>query len=62
MQAPLEQNQVIGTVEVKVKDETITTVDIQLKETIEKKNIFNYMMQIITNYNYYIKTALNSSN
>lgn len=62
LQAPLEQNQVIGTVEVKIKNETITTVDIQLKETIEKKNIFNYMIQIITNYNYYIKTALNSSN
>lgn len=59
LQAPIRKNQVIGTVEVKIKDETITTVDIELKETIERKNIFNYMVQIITNYNYYIKAALN---
>ncbi len=57
LQAPIKKNQVIGTVEVKIKNETITTVDIEIKDEIEKKNIFNYMRQIITNYNNYIQTA-----
>ena len=58
LQAPLQKDDVIGKIEVKEKEETITKVDILLEETIEKKNIINYLQQFITNYSTYLEKAI----
>lgn len=58
LEAPIQVSQVIGKVEVKVKDEVIITVDIIVKEEIKKKNITNYMQQLLINYSRYLQSAL----
>ncbi len=58
LQAPLQKNDVIGEIEVKEKEETITKVDILLEEAIEKKNIINYLQQFISNYSIYLEQAI----
>ncbi len=58
LEAPIQENSIIGEVKVTVKEETIATVNILLKETIEKKNIMNYLQQFITNYDTYLQQAI----
>ena len=58
LEAPLRENNIIGEIKVMVKDETITTVNILLKETIEKKNMIDYLQQFITNYSIYLQQAI----
>lgn len=58
LQAPLQKNDIIGEIEVKVKEETITEVDILLEEAIEKKNIINYLQQFIIDYSIYLEQAI----
>lgn len=58
IQAPVQENQIIGTVEVKVGEETISTVNIIIQEEIQKKNIIDYMKQLLAKYNFYLQTAM----
>lgn len=58
LEAPLQENDVIGEIKVTIKNETITSVNILLKEAIEKKNIMNYLQQLITNYSVYLEQAM----
>lgn len=61
LQAPVQQNQIVGVLEVKVKEEIITTVNIVIQEEVQKKNITDYMKQLLMNYNYYLQMAINNS-
>lgn len=58
LQAPIKANKPIGVVEVKIKDETITCVDIVVEEEVKKKNIINYMEQLLMNYGSYLENAM----
>ncbi len=58
LEAPLQENDIIGEIKVTEKEEEITTVNILLKETIEKKNIINYLEQLIRNYSTYMEQAM----
>jgi len=58
LQAPIQTDRIIGKIQVEVKDEIICTTDIYVKEKIEKKNITDYMKQIISNYNLYLNKGL----
>ncbi len=58
LEAPIKENEIIGKIEVKVKDEVITTQDILLKEEIRKKNVINYIEQLLTNFTSYLQSAL----
>lgn len=58
LQAPLQKNDIIGKIEVKVKEETITEVDLLLEESIQKKNIINYLQQFMTDYSIYLEQAI----
>lgn len=60
LQAPVTKNQKIGEIQVKVKNEVIIETNIIIKETIEKKSIIDYMMQLILNYEQYLKTSIRS--
>lgn len=60
LQAPVTKNQKIGEIQVKVKNEVIVETNIIIKETIEKKSIIDYMMQLILNYEQYLQTAIRS--
>lgn len=57
LQAPIEKNQIIGKAEIKVKDEVILSVDIVVKDEVKKKNTFNFMKQLVTNYNLYLHSS-----
>lgn len=58
LQAPIQESQVIGRIEVKIKQDIITSVDIVVKEEIKKKNILDYMEQLLINYNTYLQNAM----
>ena len=47
-EAPVEQDRVIGKVEVKVGDEIIDTLDIKNDEEIQKKEVLDYFMEFLT--------------
>lgn len=54
-EAPLAKNTKIGTLIVKKKDEIIETINITCKETVQRKNITNYLIELISilpNYNF----------
>ena len=46
-EAPVEQDRVIGKVEVKVGDEIIDTLDIKNDEEIQKKEVWDYFMEFL---------------
>lgn len=58
LQAPVLQDEIIGNIVVKVKDEVISTVNIKVSEKIEKKSIKDYLMELLSNYNLYINMGL----
>lgn len=58
LEAPIQENQKIGQVEVKIKEETITLVDVMLEQKIEKKNIIEYVKQLMKNYDEYLEIGL----
>lgn len=47
LEAPINQDTIIGVLQVKIKDETIINLNISIKETVEKKKILNYMGELI---------------
>lgn len=53
--APVHENQIIGKIEVKVRDETICAQEIIVKNKIEKKTILNYFGEMLMNYGRYIQ-------
>ena len=58
LQAPLQENDIIGEIRVMQKEEILTTVNILLKEKVERKNVINYIHQFITNYSNYLEQAI----
>lgn len=58
MQAPVEENQKIGVIEVKIEEETITSVEIIVEKEIQKKKVIDYIKQVLTNYNIYLEKGL----
>jgi len=58
VEAPVERGTVIGSIEVKVEEEIICGTQIMLQEKIEKKNIVDYMKQLMTKYNIYLQEGL----
>ena len=46
-EAPLLENVKIGNIIVKKKDEIIETIDIVIKDRIEKKNVIDYFIELI---------------
>lgn len=58
LEAPIQENQKIGQVEVKIKEETITLVDVMLEQKIEKKNVIEYIKQLMKNYDEYLEIGL----
>ena len=58
LQAPLQENDVVGEIRIMQKEETITTVNILLKEKVEKKKVIDYINQFITNYSIYLEQAI----
>lgn len=49
-EAPIAQGTIVGVITVSVAGETKLITNIQSKETIQKKNVFNYMENIIKGY------------
>ncbi len=47
LEAPVEANKKIGTLKVKVGEETIQTIDILVERAIRKKEIKDYFYQIL---------------
>ncbi len=60
LEAPIEQNQIIGTLQVKQKEEIIIEKNIYIEEPIKKKNIYQYMKELIINYNTYLQIGLSN--
>lgn len=56
-EAPLKKDEVIGNMEIRIKDEILLSTNILLKEEVAKKNIVDYLGNFVTNYsNYLVKT------
>lgn len=53
--APIQKGQKIGVLQVKIGDKIAEQIDILAKEEIQKKNIYNYMIQLLFNYNAYLQ-------
>ena len=53
--APLEENEEIGVIEVRVRDEVVYSTNIVLKEKIEKKSLFYFLKQLVCNYGSYME-------
>lgn len=47
LEAPVEQNKVIGNVKIQVNGQTIGTLNISIKNTIEKKQVKDYFMEFL---------------
>lgn len=58
IEAPIQKLQQIGKIQVKVKEECICSTNIITKEKINKKNIIDYMKQLLKNYNSYLVEGL----
>ena len=58
LQAPIQENDIIGEIKVMQKEEIIATVNILLKEKIEKKDMTDYIKQFITKYSIYLEQAM----
>lgn len=58
IEAPILKNQIIGTIQAKIKDEVILSRNIQIKEEIPKKQIWNYIQEIFLNYTKYLQQSL----
>lgn len=54
--APIEKNYKIGNIEAKIDDRIILSQNIYLKNKIIKKNVLDYIIEIIINYSKYINT------
>lgn len=55
LQAPVNANQIIGKVELKIENETILSSNILIKNQINKKNIFTYLTQLLIGYGKYMQ-------
>lgn len=58
LQAPIQKEQMIGTVKLKVRDEVIGETNIRVKQQIKKKTIPNYFKQLISNYTSYLEQSV----
>lgn len=58
LEAPVFAEQVIGYIKVKLNEEIISTVDIIVKENIEKKDVLDYIEEMIMNYGVHLQNAL----
>ena len=58
IESPILKNQIIGTIQAKIKDEVILSRNIQIKEEIPKKQIWNYIQEIFLNYTKYLQQSL----
>ncbi len=50
--APISINSKIGTITCKINEKILIETNIKVTETINKKNIFNYLAELIKNYKY----------
>lgn len=58
LQAPVYKDTIIGAINVKLKDKSIYSTNIVIKNDIQKTNILDYMKRMISNYNIYINDCL----
>lgn len=56
MQTPVEKGSVIGEISVVLEEEVLLSRKIVLKEEVEKKQVSDYMMQLISNMARYISS------
>ena len=54
LEAPVKQNQKIGTLNIYIDDQTVLKYDILNTNYIEKKNCFNYLQEIFSNFFKYL--------
>lgn len=52
LEAPVEKNKKIGKVEVQIKEKNIFSVKIIITNSLEKKNIWDYMLELIRKFKY----------
>ena len=50
IEAPVEQNQIVGTLQVKLENEVIESIPVMIKEKVEKKQIIDYLTQFMKEY------------
>ncbi len=58
LQAPIQENEVIGKLQVKIKDKIIIEKKIYIANKINKKTIIQYMRQLLIQYNTYVQKGL----
>lgn len=50
IEAPVEENKIVGSVQIKIGDEVVESVNIIIKERVEKKQILDYLRQFMKEY------------
>lgn len=55
--APVQENTVIGTLDVKIGDETIISIDILISQEVRKKTVTDYFKQLIYGYRGYLEAS-----
>ena len=53
--APIEKESCVGTIKVLIKDNIITEFQIKLPYTIERKDVFEYFLEILKKQNLYLE-------
>lgn len=58
IEAPVRKDQVIGNIKVILKDEILLQANIQLKEDINKKQVWDYLKELCLNYINYLREEI----
>lgn len=59
--APIKKDQSIGKIEMILDEEVLFSTDIQVKDQINKKNIWDYLKQLCTHYTSYINEEIGTN-
>ena len=51
LEAPVQKNQVVGTLQVRIGDKIIETVNIITMKQIDKKSLMHYFFDMLSSYN-----------
>ena len=59
-EAPVMESTLIGTIELKLNDKTITTTNIYTNKSVPRKSLFNYFFTFLKNFPYYLEEGLSN--
>lgn len=61
IKAPVNSGEVVGKIEIKNKEEVVLSTNIVVENGVDKKNIWDYLKELLSNYTQYIEQGLKTT-